>query len=149
MTQDKTKLYLDILDTNQLQSALADTTDFSCWLPPHLPFQPSLLIYFFPFLSSSTPYCCTNEDVFHKGVFMSAMCTCLFKIAQTPTKLIHFIKSHQRYHNRSIWCLFTAMYCITLGRKSVALITYSWSYYYESNLRRRTINECRVTLQTT
>ncbi len=32
------------------------------------------------------------------------------------------------------------MYCITLGRKSVALIIYSWSYYYESNLRQQTIN---------
>ncbi len=66
MTQDKTKLYLDILETNQLQSALADTTDFSCWLPLHLPFQPSLLIYFVRFYPPALPIAARMKMSFTK-----------------------------------------------------------------------------------
>lgn len=68
------KLKLGIPVINQLQSAPADTTDFSCSLPPTSAFSTIFIHLFFLFLSFCTPYCYTNEDHFHKGSFMSTMC---------------------------------------------------------------------------
>lgn len=92
------KLKLGIPVINQLQSAPADTTDFSCSLPPTSAFSTIFIHLFFLFLSFCTPYCYTNEDHFHKGSFMSTMCIhiFLFKKEQMTTALINLIKSRKK-----------------------------------------------------